>query len=134
MCSKSAAAASRLASEIRVAGQSLASPPSPGPNTANPHYLHCSVHINFLYHGYWLVPCAIASINPKAQPSPLNMADYSLNLFDPTAEPPKAERGTITVSVEELTQTRNLVCIHLRSAASRQLYHDPTACMRLDAL
>jgi hypothetical protein len=37
------------------------------------------------------------------------MAEYTLNLFDPAAEPPKQERGTITVSVEELTQTRNLV-------------------------
>jgi len=37
------------------------------------------------------------------------MAEYTLNLFDPAAEPPKPERGTITVSVEELTQTRNLV-------------------------
>ena len=46
------------------------------------------------------------------------MADYTLNLFDPAAEPPKAERGTITVSVEELTQTRNLV----RRAPSPQPY------------
>jgi hypothetical protein len=40
---------------------------------------------------------------------PVTMAEYTLNLFDPAAEPPKPERGTITVSVEELTQTRNLV-------------------------